>query len=166
METYDWSRFTVKINIDASVSEVYNAWTIQDKLEEWFLRSAEFKMENGQYRGRFVNIHTSDTYEWLWHGYPDTVVEKGKVILSNGMDKLKFSFSGGALVTVDIGEINGQAIVMLTQEHIPTDEYGKVHYHMGCKTGWTFYLANLKSYLEGGTDLRNKHQEFVNMVNA
>jgi hypothetical protein len=26
-----------------------------------------------------------------------------------------------------------------------------------CQLGWTFYLANLKSVIEGGVDLRNKN---------
>jgi hypothetical protein len=37
---------------------------------------------------------------------------------------------------------------------------------MGCLGGWTFYLANLKSYLEGGVDLRNKNLALNNMVNS
>ena len=27
--------------------------------------------------------------------------------------------------------------------------------HKGCETGWTFFLTNLKSYLEHGIDLRS-----------
>ena len=46
------------------------------------------------------------------------------------------------------------------------NEKGKVQYHMGCLGGWTFYLANLKSYLEGGVDLRNKNLALNNMVNS
>jgi hypothetical protein len=33
-------------------------------------------------------------------------------------------------------------------------------------TGWTFYLANLKSVLEGGLDLRNKNARLQRLVNA
>lgn len=37
--------------------------------------------------------------------------------------------------------------------------------HIGYKTGWTFYLANLKSILEGGIDLRNRNPDAGEMLN-
>jgi hypothetical protein len=40
------------------------------------------------------------------------------------------------------------------------------NYHLGCKTGWTFYLANLKSLMEGGIDLRNKNEKIQRVINA
>lgn len=166
MPTYDWSKFTRKININASVEAIYDAWTIPLQLERWFLREATFKRSNGTLREKFLHLHKGDTYHWLWHGYPDTIVEKGEVLQANEKDKLQFSFTAGGIVTVDIGEALGETIVMLTQEKIPTDEKGKSNYHIGCLTGWTFYLANLKSILEGGVDLRNKNTTLVNMVNS
>ena len=54
----------------------------------------------------------------------------------------------------------------LTQEKIPLDEESKVNYHLGCMEGWTFYLANLKSILEGGIDLRNKNVNLTKVINA
>jgi uncharacterized protein YndB with AHSA1/START domain len=165
MSDYDWSRFTLKININASLSAIYLAWTMRDELEKWFLRKAIF-CEDKKVQPASRMIQPGDTYEWYWHGHDDKVVEKGKVLHADGLQKLQFSFSGGGIVTVDIGEAGGETIVMLTQEKIPTDEHGKVHYHMGCKQGWTFYLANLKSYLEGGIDLRNKNVLLSGVINA
>lgn len=165
MSDYDWSRFTVKININAPLESIYMAWTIPEMLEKWFLRSATF-YHNGKVFAADKMIQPGYTYEWYWHGHDDKVVEKGEVIEIDGIRKLVFSFTGGAMVTVDIGEVAGEKIVMLTQEKIPVNEHGMVNYHMGCKTGWTFYLANLKSYLEGGIDLRNKNLALANMVNA
>jgi hypothetical protein len=63
-------------------------------------------------------------------------------------------------------EENGYHIVELVQENIPEDDNGKHNWHLGCKTGWTFYLANLKSLAEGGIDLRNKDENLKNMINA
>jgi hypothetical protein len=40
------------------------------------------------------------------------------------------------------------------------------NYHVGCKAGWTFYLANLKSILEGGIDMRNKKTRLKEMLNS
>ena len=37
---------------------------------------------------------------------------------------------------------------------------------MGCLEGWTFYLTNLKSVIEGGLDLRNKNLDIKGVINA
>jgi hypothetical protein len=60
----------------------------------------------------------------------------------------------------------GENIVELLQENIPTDEQGMHSWHLGCKTGSTFYLANLKSVLEGGIDLRNKSEKLQRVINS
>ena len=59
-----------------------------------------------------------------------------------------------------------EQIVELVQTDIPTDEKGKQNWHIGCKTGWTFYMANLKSMLEGGVDLRNRNEKIQNVITA
>lgn len=166
MSDYDWSKFSKKININAPVSAIYDAWTIPELLERWFLREATFHRSNDTARERFLHVQKGDKYIWRWHGHADDVLEKGEVLAANEKDKLQFSFTAGGIVTVDIGEALGETVVMLTQENIPTDEKGRVSYHLGCQTGWTFFLTNLKSYLEGGIDLRNKNLAMVNMVNA
>jgi uncharacterized protein YndB with AHSA1/START domain len=163
---HDWSKFNLKIAIRASVANVYTAWTVPQELENWFLRKAAFKDAKGHAIGYTDYIHEGDTYEWLWHGFPDDVVEKGKILHANGLDKLVFSFTGGGEVTVQIGEVAGETVVMLTQEKIPTHDEGIVKYHLGCLQGWTFYLANLKSYMEGGIDLRNKNLQLANVINS
>jgi hypothetical protein len=56
--------------------------------------------------------------------------------------------------------------VELVQEEIPTDENGKQIFHLGCKSGWTFYLANLKSIFEGGIDLRNRNTKLQDVLNS
>ena len=84
----------------------------------------------------------------------------------NGKDLLRFTFAGSCVVTVTVKIESGETIVELQQENIPLDEDARVHYHLGCLTGWTFYLANLKSVLEGGIDLRNKNKEIQKVVNA
>jgi len=40
------------------------------------------------------------------------------------------------------------------------------YFYIGCGKGWTFYMANLKSILEGGIDLRNKNAAIQNVINA
>ncbi len=70
----------------------------------------------------------------------------------------RFVFGKAGVVSVGLTEKAGDKIFWLKQEQIPADEPGKYNFHVGCKTGWTFYLANLKCVLQGGPDLRNKNQ--------
>ncbi|WP_186757158.1 SRPBCC family protein [Echinicola salinicaeni] len=154
--TFDWSRFTIKTPIKSDVKSIYNAWTTPAGLESWFLRSAEFKDASGKTRDKKEHIHILDTYKWLWHGYPDSVMEEGEILEINGKDHLKFSFGEAGIVSINILEDNGKTIVKLDQEDIPHYSTTKENYHVGCKTGWTFYLVNLNSILQGGLDLRNK----------
>ena len=84
----------------------------------------------------------------------------------NGKDLFKFKFGDAGNCTVSIYEEQGEKIVELLQDQVPTDEKGKQNWHIGCKTGWTFYMANLKSMLEGGIDLRNKNEKLQNVISA
>jgi uncharacterized protein YndB with AHSA1/START domain len=164
--TYDWSRFFSRININADIKTVYDAWTSRSALELWFLRTAEFTGSENVLRGNRDEIAKGDSYRWFWHGYDDSAVERGTILEANGKDLLRFSFAGSCIVTVTIRKEQGETIVELEQQNIPLDENARVNYHLGCMTGWTFYLANLKSILEGGLDLRNKNQNLHKVLNA
>lgn len=166
MEAYDWSKFCKRIDIKAPVETVFKAWSTQAGLEAWFLRTAEFTSPDGRLRRRQESIEKGDTYRWLWHGYDDSTVETGTILDANGKDMLQFSFALTCAVTVTIAKEQGETVVTLWQENIPTDDKSKSTWHLGCATGWTFYLANLKSLLEGGLDLRNKDESLRNVVNA
>lgn len=170
MSTHDWTRFTKRININATPQDIYNAWTTRNHIENWFVRFSEFTSKSETLRQCEEAIHTGDTYKWMWHGYPDSVIEDGKILEANGSDKISFTFSGPPaspmVVTVKISEEESQSIVSLTQENIPVDDKGRMSFHVGCGEGWTFYLSNLKSILEGGIDLRNKNVKLAKMINS
>ena len=72
--------------------------------------------------------------------------------------------SGDCSVTIKKEE--GETIVELVQDNIPDDEHGKQYWHIGCKTGWTFYFANMKSRYEGGIDLRNRNEKLQQVINS
>lgn len=42
-EHINWSSFKLRININRSSKEIYDCWTSQQGLENWFLREAIFK---------------------------------------------------------------------------------------------------------------------------
>ncbi|HYK77550.1 MAG TPA: SRPBCC domain-containing protein [Daejeonella sp.] len=167
MENYDWSKFTIKIPIDAGVQRIYEMLSTRTGMESWFLRLAEFSKADQTPWGVGSAIEEGDQYRWLWYGYDDDMVETGKITKANGKDQIQFTFAGNCLVTISIyHHKENVSMVELTQENIPADEESRVKYHLGCMTGWTFYLANLKSILGGGLDLRNKNVKLQGVINS
>ncbi len=164
---YTWNKFTVRINIkNTTVEKLYAAWATRKGIEYWFLRKSEYKTADGTILNDEEPAKEGDTYRWYWHGYGDDIKEEGIILECNGKDLFKFRFGGAGDCTVKIYREQDEMIVELVQDNIPTDEQSKVNWHIGCKTGWTFYLANLKSLCEGGIDLRNKDEHLQNMLNA
>jgi len=166
MENYNWNQFTKRITIRATTQAIYDAWTTQDGIESWFLRLAEFKTKDGVVRKKNESIARSDKYKWLWFGYDDTFVEESDIRFVNGKDELEFAFSGGCIVNVTMKMEDHETICQLTQTMPMDDEKEQRYFFIECGKGWTFYLANLKSILEGGIDLRNKNVNIQNVVNA
>ncbi len=166
MGNYDWGSFVVRIDVNANAGKLYWCWTTREGMEDWFLRLSEFKSADGKLRGNNDLVQKGDTYRWRWHGWPDDMTEEGEILDANGKDFLKFSFGKAGNCSVTIKEEEGVNIVELVQDNIPTDEESMKNYHLGCKTGWTFYFANLKSLMEGGIDLRNKNEKIQRVINS
>ncbi|HEV7780256.1 MAG TPA: SRPBCC domain-containing protein [Chitinophagaceae bacterium] len=166
MPVFDWSRFVVRVDINAPVEELYKGWATRSGIEHWFLKWCEYHGPANILKGENEFVEKGDTYKWRWHGYPDSVTEEGNILEANGKDLFKFSFGNAGDCTVRIKTEQGKTIVELLQENIPTDEKGMQYYHVGCKTGWTFHLADMKSIYEGGVDLRNKDESLHDMLNS
>jgi uncharacterized protein YndB with AHSA1/START domain len=162
MSTIDWTRFTCKIPVRASMKELYAAWTTTSEIEKWFLRKAIYKGADKKTLGRTAAIAKGCTYSWEWYGYEG--IEEGSIKIANGKDHLQFTFASST-VDVKLTKQGKDVIVELTQRGIPTDEDSKKNIRLGCHVGWTFWLANLKSVYEGGVNLRNTNEELTGMVN-
>jgi len=72
------------------------------------------------------------------------------VTRANGRDELEFSFAGVSHVRLNLEAGKKAVLLNLHQYGIPTDDESKLNLHYGCSNGWTFWLANLKAYLEYG----------------
>lgn len=166
MPNHDWSTFTQRVPVRATIQQLYDAWATQAGLERWFLRKAEFTQPDKAVRDRESHVQQGDAYEWLWHGWSDDVVERGTVLEANGKDFFKFPFGKAGIVSVTIKAEQGLSLVELAQMGIPTDEDSKAYFHVGCAKGWVFYLTNLKSIFEGGIDLRNRDVNLKNVITA
>lgn len=160
---HDWTSFTVSIAVKNSLTTIYNAWTKSSQIEKWFLKTCIYKNEDGIEISKNESVPANCFYEWTWYLYD--LLEKGKITQANGKDYFQFSFAGECLVNVQLKEIGEYILITLTQHNIPTDEKSKFNIRIGCLEGWTFYLANLKSYYENGYDLRNKIAELKGVNN-
>ncbi|HPG12098.1 MAG TPA: SRPBCC domain-containing protein [Chitinophagaceae bacterium] len=166
MANFDWGRFSVRINVKVPIEKLYWCWATKEGIEYWFLRKSEYKKPDGSLYAPGESVQKGDGYSWWWHGYSDDVVEHGEILDCNGKDLFQFRFGDAGICTVRIYDEQDEQIVELVQTDIPTDEKGKQNWHIGCKTGWTFYMANLKSMLEGGVDLRNRNEKIQNVITA
>ena len=94
---------------------------------------------------------------------------KGQVLKANGKDLISYTFGSGGIVIVKLNEVSNGTEIELTQEDIPTDEKSKMDVFVGCITGWTFWLTNLKAYLEHDITLHAKglrQDETKGLVNS
>ncbi len=166
MNTYDWSRFVARVNVKAPFDKLYWCWATREGIEYWFLRLSEYRKPDGTLHAHDEPVQKDDTYLWRWHGWSDDTTEYGTILECNGKDLFRFSFGKAGNCTVTLKTEQGEHIVELVQDEIPTNEQGMHYWHLGCKTGWTFYLANLKSLLEGGIDLRNRNEKLQQVINS
>jgi uncharacterized protein YndB with AHSA1/START domain len=164
MKNFDWTSFSMKILVKAKLSEVYDAWTKVEKIEKWFVSKSVFYDASRNPIDRSASVEKGYRYQWNWFLYD--AVENGRFIAANGKDLIQFTFAGDCIVEVKLSEKeNGWVLVELSQKDIPADEDSKKEIRLGCYSGWSFYLVNLKSICEGGLDLRNKNILYKPMVN-
>ena len=163
MKNFDWTSFQKKIAVKASLQTIYDAWTIPSEIERWFLKTARFFEKEGTPVNMNSHIMPANLYEMTWYLYDET--EKGTITQANGKDLLEFTFAGNCMVRVTLCEQYGHTVVELEQTGIPTDDDSKLNIRLGCSSGWSFYLVNLKSVYEGGHDLRSKDERLKPMVN-
>ncbi len=159
-----WNKFVLRIPINAPKKALYMAWATAEGINTWFLRKCRYWDADGLELSPTTPVQKG-TYHWVWHGHSDAVFEKSEVLDSNGLDYFKFGFEG-CIVTIHIEEKDGYCLLSLTQEAIVFDKNPAENLYVQCGFGWTFYLTNLKSILEGGLDLRNKDMALLGVLNA
>ena len=149
----DWTRFVRRIFINAPVDEIYRCWASQEGLESWFLRKASFTEANGKLRAADTLIQKGDRFHWEWYNWDGS--ENGTVTEANGRDGVTFTFADG-FCEVTIEDRGGNSLLSLVQYDIPTDDDSQMKIYVGCSNGWTFWMTNLKAYLEHGVLLHNR----------
>ena len=66
MSSYDWSRFTQRINVNAPAKNLYNAFATRAGMESWFLRVCAYKHAVESLLSNKEQVKAGDIYTWLW----------------------------------------------------------------------------------------------------
>ena len=158
MKSLNWDTFEKKIYIRTTVDRLYRLWATEDGITQWFLNHAEYTDANGVRRPPNDLIQKGDRFVWRWHNWDGK--EEGQVLDANGKDFLQFTFAEGKL-DISFKQQNDIVIVELKQFEIPQDEENKLKTYWGCSNGWTFWLTNLKAYIEHGILLNETEVDFT-----
>ncbi len=132
----------------APPERVFRALTQPKQLARWFVASAEVELEEGgSYRltwapgvsmkGKVRSVSAPLKLVVDWHDR----LEGGKTLDTVARFRLKAKGSGTLLTLTHEGFPSGKSGIWL---------FGQV------QSGWAYYLMNLKSVLEHGTDLRSQ----------
>ena len=125
--------------IEASTSQVFKALTDADELVKWFVIKARFDPR----KGGLVEL------DW-----PSRKHRAGK-ILKFELDKcLEIPWSHGTRVRFDLKPTRKGTALTLTHEGWMEDKIWSQDFIGHC-VRWTYYLMNLKSWIEFGNDLRS-----------
>jgi len=161
---YDWTQFKRRVFIAASPEAVFAAWAKPGEIVKWFIAQADYTSPKGDLRGKDEIVQVGDRYHWRWH----QDLEAGGEILSVQEGRsLQFTFgdkepgsSEKILVSVEVSQSgNGDTALDLTQENMADTLEAHSNWHLGCNLGWSFFMTNLKAFLEHGVDLRETDPE-------
>lgn len=163
IQDHDWTSFKRQIFIKADCETVFKAWTTANDITAWFIAEACYTTAKGRERAPDEQIEPGDHYFWRWH---QDATSQGEILAVEPNTHLRFSFGdnenkpdGKVIVTVSFHALQGETLVELQQDNMPTSEEAKLYWYTGCNMGWNFFMTNLKAWLEHGADLREYDSE-------
>ncbi|WP_422859347.1 SRPBCC family protein [Flagellimonas sp. S174] len=160
MKKLAFDEFTKKIYVNAPIEKLYECWATSQGICSWFLRNAEYSMTDGSKREPLEKIQKGDKYVWEWHNWDAQAT--GEVLEANGTDELVITFENN-IVSITLETQKRGVLVVLRQYNIPTDDESKLNVHYGCSNGWTFWLTNLKAFVEHGILLNETEIDLTNI---
>jgi uncharacterized protein YndB with AHSA1/START domain len=140
----DTRTFEHSLTVDAPRDEVFHALTDAEQLKRWWITDGVSEPRAG---GRF-------RYEWKMADPANDHVQEGTYDEVVDGERIVYPWSGGpagdSRVTVTLSERDGATQLSLVHAGISADDQFERY-----EQGWTGFLANLKSVLEGGPDNRS-----------
>lgn len=151
-----WTHFELKIRILSPQEKIYNAWAFGNGICSWFLDTAEFQDAEGIPRNLSENIEKGDSFVWKWCNNDFKL--SGRVIEADGEGNYAFTFIEPCVVRIHLEAHEEGTVITLTEENIPDDDEHRYSRHLSDKVKWTFWLTQLKAWLEHGIKLNETHQ--------
>ena len=153
-----WTELTSRIYVRAQASSDFEAWATEAGLVRWLAESAAFCAAGGPSPRPDGAARAGDSFRWVRQGGRDVLA--GQVVAAEwpGRVALTFGRAGTCEVTLT-GEADG-TLVEVCRRDLPDAETCAE-----CSRCWAFRLANLKSVLEGGLDLRETDPARRGVVN-
>ena len=161
MAAYDWSQFHVRMYYLAPLAEVFRCFSTADGLESFFVYNAQHLSADGIRRASDESVQSGDSYYWTYvhdfeHGGMYTRIELNRLV--------QFTF-GSMMVDIHFREIDGATEVDLHQKNCATKDPDRTWQHVNCRSCWIYFLTNLRSVLDGGSDVRDfQHPEWNDSV--
>ena len=177
--TRDWFGFTQVIHIR---TDAVNAWRMLatcDGLERWFLGKADAWTHDGRQWPREVSLEHGAKLRMTWmcvgacdeRGTFSTEEqsEDNDVLRTEAPQRIRLGwYSGKGWVEFRVSPhlADGRVTIELEQRMHPSSDFRQLEQaYIGCREGWAFYLTNLKSVLEYGTDLRERTPDRKGIIN-
>jgi len=154
------TRFKKKVFIKTPPEQVFRAWATAEHIRQWFIAKADNIGPDGRPRQAAELVQPGDQYFWQWH---QDLNASGTILEVVENQRLKFTFGDKTpdseeqilvTVTLSASEDGGETLLELTQENMADTPAAQVGWHLGCNLGWSFFITNLKGWLEHGIDLR------------
>ena len=135
--------FERALTVDRPRDEVFHALTDADELKRWWITDGISEPRTG---GRF-------RFEWKMADPANDHVQEGTYAELVDGERIAFPWSGpggDSRVTLSLTESDGATQVSLVHEGIAAEDQFERY-----AQGWTGFLTNLTSVLEGGPDNRS-----------
>jgi len=160
----DWSGFTHRIYVGRAKEDLWSALATPGGIASWFTYQTTIVDKNGRRLAEDQFPSQGDSVHWEW---TEGTTEEARILEFEPVDRIKFSWYGDkGWVEFRVRENDGRNYVELEQRMEGDDAEFLQDVYVGCAEGWTFFLANLKSILEGGLDLREYRADMRGLINV
>ncbi len=159
LDSNNWKSFKRVIIIAERSDNIFNMWMSGNNITKWFLEEAKF-YKNGEVLNPSSRFSLDCTYKWKWYGWD--YIQEGKILEVVDGSLIKFTFGEAGVVTVRFErEDESRSRITLEQSDIKMESAENLYnYYYGCTMGWSFWLVNLKAFIEHGITLNDKKNPF------
>ena len=192
--SHDWTSFDVYLYMDAAPAEVLRYWQTVEGFTQFFVAEMTARNENGDEVSdamltpgtrdgtrdggdamltpgtRMLTPGTTSTRmltpgtRYRWRGIHDYAGEGQFLEITD--ESVVFTFGGRYHVRVRVTPQGTGTCLHLRQSGIGEEEGEQVNGSLNCRSCWIYFLVNLKSVIEFGTDLRDRNPATADAISV